>query len=328
MLRILDVASGDFTLLIDGIGRGSANVIPELTHGEETLVSGCLHADRARADRLTRIGPLQPCLWRPALRAAMTWRGGSCGFAASRLAERLGGVVPVCDPGYLASELVGTLNLDPSIDLQAPMLDDHVFEFADATHRGQSETQMLGLHEIEPGRDYALFVTTVDGLYRYRMNDVVRVTGFSGATPTLRFVQKSEGFTSITGEKLHESQVRDAVAAECRQHGLKPVFFMALVDDECARYTVYLELAQGPPPPGIAGAIDRALGERNIEYRAKRASGRLGALKVVPVVEGTSHRFRLHCVGRGQRDAQFKSIPLTTRYACSFDFDACRPAAA
>ncbi len=65
----------------------------------------------------------------------------------------------------------------------------------------------LTVDEVEVGKSYAVFVTTVDGLYRYDMNDIVAATDRVAATPTLVFVQKGRGVTSITGEKLAEAQV-------------------------------------------------------------------------------------------------------------------------
>ena len=54
-------------------------------------------------------------------------------------------------------------------------------------------------------------MSTQTGLYRYFMNDIVRVTGKFHETPTIQFVQKGKGVTNITGEKLYESQVIQAV---------------------------------------------------------------------------------------------------------------------
>lgn len=49
-----------------------------------------------------------------------------------------------------------------------------------------------------------MIVTTDAGLYRYFMNDLIEVTGRFHATPTIQFVQKGSGVTSIAGEKLYE----------------------------------------------------------------------------------------------------------------------------
>ena len=65
---------------------------------------------------------------------------------------------------------------------------------------------------MRKGLDYYIIVTTPSGLYRYFINDVVRVTGFLHAAPLLKFMQKGKGVTNITGEKLYEAQVLAAVS--------------------------------------------------------------------------------------------------------------------
>ena len=68
------------------------------------------------------------------------------------------------------------------------------------------------------------------------MNDIVEVTGWVNATPTLAFVQKGTGVTNITGEKLCESQVTLAVNRAQRYGEPRIPFFIALADEERAEY--------------------------------------------------------------------------------------------
>jgi hypothetical protein len=62
------------------------------------------------------------------------------------------------------------------------------------------------------GQSYFVFVTTVSGLYRYDMNDIIEVVGMYEQAPLIRFVQKGEVVISLTAEKLYEVQVIAAVA--------------------------------------------------------------------------------------------------------------------
>ena len=58
----------------------------------------------------------------------------------------------------------------------------------------------------------------------------------------------------------------------------------------------------------------------NIEFKAKRASGRLQPTRVLQVRPGTGDAYRQHCVSKGQREAQFKLIRLQYVHECTFDF--------
>ena len=137
------------------------------------------------------------------------------------------------------------------------MLGDTFFEFAERDAWEAGSPEMFSVGELETGRDYYVVVTTPDGLYRYDMSDIVRVTGWVGATPALVFVQKGSGITSITGEKLHEAQVLDAVPAALGEHGVMADFFIMLADVEAACYTLYAEARATPASP--TGGRERAL---------------------------------------------------------------------
>jgi hypothetical protein len=256
-------------------------------------------------------------LW-PRLRGIATWTGGSCRFALEGLRPHLASDTPVFEAGYAASEFRGSINVDPTRNLCLPTLADVFFEFVESDSWERGERHFLGLEEIEQGRNYRVFATTADGLYRYDINDIVSVEGRIGATPVIMFVQKSRGVTSITGEKLYESQMNDAVAAVCAKAGLRPTFYLALAGE--TGYRVHLEIEGGHYDSAmLARGLDEAIALRNIEYRAKRASGRLGAVTIVPLRAGAALAYRRHCVAAGQRDAQFKVLPL--RYAREVDFD-------
>jgi hypothetical protein len=146
------------------------------------------------------------------------------------------------------------------------------------------------------------------------MNDLLEVTGFHRRTPLLRFLQKGKGVTSLTGEKLYEAQAIEAVRRATAIHGVMSSFYILVADEEGSTYRLFIEVPGGHrPPPALAATVDHHLGELNIEYHAKRASGRLGPLAVVPLAAGAAEAYKAACVRRGQREGQFK--PAVLQYA-------------
>jgi len=262
-------------------------------------------------------------IW-PNLRAVVTWTGGSCKIPLARLAGSLPPGVAVVELGYLASEFQGTVNLDAGKNLCVPTLCDTLFEFVERDSRETGRDDFLSLHELVEGREYYVFVTTLDGLYRYDMNDIVRVTGRLNGTPCLEFVQKGKGVTSITGEKLYEGQVVDAVMATAARLGVAAEFFVMLADEEASGYTLFIESGPSTPAAGVelADALDRGLRETNVEYEAKRDSGRLAPVRVQWLAPGAGAAYRAERVAQGQRDAQFKYLHLQYARECAFDFAA------
>jgi hypothetical protein len=272
---------------------------------------------RARALRVlaAREHPLTLAdIW-PRLRAVVTWLGGGCAIAAAAVRAQLPRGAFMIDAGYVASEVRGTIVVDIENNLALPMLGDVFFEFvpASAWESGERDTRLL--HELEDGADYHVIVTTVAGLLRYHMNDVVRVSGRIGQTPTLQFMRKGRGVTNITGEKLSEDQIHAAMAALPSP----PLFYIVLADARRSVYRAYVEASDDPA--AMAAAIDAHLSRSNLEYEAKRASGRLAPLEVSLLGSGAADAYHRHLVDKKkQREAQAKVLALQTTDECDFEF--------
>jgi sterol desaturase/sphingolipid hydroxylase (fatty acid hydroxylase superfamily) len=296
----------------------------ELPPRVRRVIEPRLHCDRARLEvlrrALARADVSFADLW-PHLRLVSTWTGGSCGIALATLRALVPPAARLVDPGYLASEFRGTITIDAASSAGVATLRENFFEFVEKERWENGELEFRLLDELETGREYYVFVTTSTGLYRYFINDIVRATGRFQATPTITFVQKGKGVTTITGEKLYESQVLEAMHAAQAEVREFARFFVMLADVKNARYRLLVECDARFRPDGarFSARVDALLGERNIEYRAKRASGRLGPLELRPMREGFGEAYRAWCVGNGQRDAQFKTIAL--QYAADFRFD-------
>lgn len=325
LVRLLDIINQrpDDVLRMVADGRLPRRVRSAATPGRRPGRAAQLRATLEARGRLTYAD-----MW-PHLAGVVTWTGGSCGVAIRALKPMLPADCGVIELGYVASEVHGTVNVDPQRDACLPTFDQTIFEFVPREQwEAGASTETIGLAELEEDEDYYVIVTTADGLYRYDMNDIVRVTGRINDTPTFAFVQKGKGVTSITGEKVSESQVLDAVCTALQDRDIEPSFFVALADPDAAAYTLYLETrGEAPPDPGLAASVEAHLGRVNIEYQGKRDSARLRPMRVVWLVRGTGEAYRAQRVADGQRDAQFKYLHLQYAGECPFDLDACaRPA--
>ena len=151
------------------------------------------------------------------------------------------------------------------------------------------------------------------------------MTGFLHATPLLKFMQKGKGVTNITGEKLYESQVLQAVREAMAAMGRSARFVMMLADEEARGYRLYVEpdSSAGLNLEALARDTDARLAGLNVEYEAKRESERLAPLQVRLVRANTGEAYKQHCVRQGQREGQFKMVSLDYRRKFSFDLDSC-----
>jgi len=322
LLRLFDVIHAEFDRFVHEIATGACRELTTLPPALASAIRNRLRADPDRARELALVahrgGPASFAEFWPRLAATVTWTGGGCRPSVELLRRRLPDQARVIEFGYIASELRGTVVVDAVRGLGMPTLGDVFFEFVPVEERERGNLRFRLLHELEDGARYYVFVTTFGGLYRYDMNDVLEVTGRIGATPTLAFVRKGLGVTSITGEKLAEEQVALAVT---QAQDLAVVFYVCLADEAAAQYRLFLELEPGCTAKGgdVAPLIDRALQGANIEYAAKRHSGRLQPLQLVLLRPGTGDAFRRQAVAGGQRDAQFRVLTLQYARDCKFD---------
>ena len=200
----------------------------------------------ARADELQAIlkrdGALTPTAVWPNLRLVSCWKGGTMPLYLRKLPAVFSDV-PVRDLGYMASEGRGATPLVNSGAAGVLNVTSHFFEFVPEEQRDDPNQTFLTADQLESNREYYIYFSTSAGLYRYDINDVVRVVDFYRNTPVIQFVRKGQGMTSITGEKLTESQVTGALLDAVESGGHDVQHFTACVQwGEPPRYALYAEL--------------------------------------------------------------------------------------
>lgn len=303
--------------LVHDIRTGSVNpsfqdgVPPELLQGFDPQPE--------RADALAALmrstGRLVPREVWPNLRLLSCWKGGTMPLYLRKLPDAYGDL-PVRDLGYMASEGRGATPLVNSGAGGVLNVTSHFFEFVPEEQRDDPNAEFLTGDQLESNREYFIYLTTSAGLYRYDINDVVRVVDFYRQTPVIQFVRKGQGMTNITGEKLTESQVTGALVDAVDSQGYDVQHFTACVEwGEPPRYAFYAELGDSMTPERsteLVRSLDRALSARNIEYEAKRESQRLGAPVLKRVAPGTYQKLRQKRVAEGAPEAQVKIPQLST----------------
>lgn len=259
---------------------------------------GRLRRDPKRARELERMaertGKLIPRDYWPDLSLLAVWTGGSAG-AYLRGLKPFFGDVPIRDHGLSASE--GRMTI-PLLDGRADGILDiasHFFEFIPETEYGKSNPIVLEAHELEEGTNYYILLTTASGLCRYDIHDVVRCTGFWNGTPLLEFLNKGSNISSLTGEKISESQVVAAVREAVAEGDLNVACFtLAPVWGDPPGYRLLVESQDVPSSEAgerLAARTDAILKSLNSEYDEKRLSGRLAPLTHFPIPTGTWARF-------------------------------------
>lgn len=228
-------------------------------------------------------------LWRH-LKVISCW----CDANAKEYADRLKALFPgVCiqPKGLLATE--GFISFPfPGEDGARISINSHFFEFLSI-----EDNRVYLVHELEQGKQYSVIITTSGGLYRYKLNDIIEVTGFCGKLPLIRFKGKQDKVSDLFGEKLNEVFVKNTIESL----KLKPEFYM--VAPESDRYVLYIKSDKVPQD------VDQLL-RANFHYDYCRKLGQLKELKVFKLTGNPEKEYLDECVKRGQRLGDIKPSVL------------------
>jgi hypothetical protein len=313
------------------------------------------HPQRAREleDIVGRTGTLYPRDYWPKDCLIGNWTGGSVGYYLRHF-PRYYGATPVRDVGLIASEGRMTIPVDDATPSGVLDTTTHYFEFIPEDEGDSPKPTVLAAHEVVEGRTYYILLTTAAGLYRYHIRDVVRVTGFHHHTPLLEFLSKGSHFANLTGEKLSEYHVSGAMTDALRALDLTLTAYSVAPcwEEELPYYGLFVErgdLAGRGEGIRLAEALEQRLAAVNIEYASKRASHRLGPIRVELVPTGTWQQWdrqRLARTGgtleqykhpcliadlkfresvRGEAEVATEARPMTFRSAEAAEFGRQRP---
>ena len=267
---------------------------------------------------------LLPKYFWPNMQLIECWKGGPVRLYMKELPQYFGDI-PVRDFGYLSTETRNSIPMSDSGAGGVLAVTTNFYEFIPKEDAGNKEKRYLLCDQIEKGKEYFLIVTTPGGLYRYNIDDIITVDGFFNATPVIEFVQKGLNATSVTGEKLYESQVNEAVNKALEASKLLIEFFSASIEwGVPPRYIFLVELEGNPPhdkKKALLKYIEEGLCDQNAEYKDKRAQQVLGPPVLKMVKRGGFERYRAKKVKEGGHDSQFKVPELTSDMDFQKNFD-------
>lgn len=285
LISLLNCANDHAQEIIRDIHDGTVSGSP-IPDKIRTHLLNRITAAPGRAKQLEAIvestGELSPAEVWPDKSVLGVWTGGSVGAYLPELQRRFG-QLPVRDHGLHASEGRMTIPIDDNRSSGILDIDSHYFEFIPESELESAKPPTLQAHQLQEGHRYGILMTTSSGFYRYNIFDVVQCTGFYGSTPLLKFLHKGARISSITGEKITESQVVKAIQEANQEfhshfpqtkigsnftltpHWGNPPGYELFVDAELTNEQSqrFEELA------------DQCLKQSNCEYDEKRSSGRL-----------------------------------------------------
>lgn len=299
--------------MIDDIEHGtldkSLDIIPDIRRAiEHTLKPNRRRAKELRAI-LNRKGALLPKDFWPNLDIIECWKGGTVKCYLRRLPEYFGNVA-VRDFGCLSTEARSSIPMSDAGADGVLAVQTNFYEFIPKEDLDKAGKRVLLCDELEAGKEYLLIITTAGGLYRYNIDDIVAVKGFFNKTPMVEFIQKGHNVVSITGEKVYESHIEEAVTCSALEHRITMrSYSSSVVGGEIPRYVFLVEFEGSPSQDEkreFLVSIEKALRSRNSEYDDLRKQQLIAFPSLRVIGRGEFERYRVARVKSGAHDTQFK----------------------
>ncbi len=148
--------------------------------------------------------------------------------------------IPIYYFSYASSECMCGIATKMDLDEYVLLPRSAFYEFAD-------EKQNLYLpSEVKIGEKYELIITTFTGLYRYKTNDILSITGFEGQSPRFKVLGRKNKVLSIAGEKIDEWTIHEAMQNIIQEYHLEDVKYLIGIDSSKipARYVLFTNISK------------------------------------------------------------------------------------
>ncbi|GAA0162314.1 hypothetical protein LIER_18431 [Lithospermum erythrorhizon] len=229
---------------------------------------------------------------------------------------------------YASSECYFGLNMNPICDPSEVsytiMPNMGYFEFL--PHDPQNPVQLsrdspprlIDMANVEKGKEYELIITTYAGLCRYRVGDILQVTGFYNSAPQFKFIRRKNVLLSIDADKTDESELQKAVenaSVLLREYNASIIEYTSYADTKSipGHYVIYWELlvkdSNNRPSKETLDNCCLAMEESfNSVYRQCRvADNSIGALEIRVVKNGTFEEVMDFAISKGASINQYKA---------------------
>ncbi|XP_071499682.1 uncharacterized protein [Diadema antillarum] len=205
------------------------------------------------------------------------------------------------------------------------------FEFIKLQNTHESQPETLFLDELEIGQEYEVVITQACGLYRYRLGDIIRVTGFHDNCPSFQFLYRLGLILNLRYEKIDQGvalqafqaavdrlpgrvKLTEFAAAEStllsetctvfERDELMPYYLIFMELEFQSGYELYEEITQE-----LNAMLDQELRDRNSDYDRLRREGAIAPPRVHLVQPGAFEALKGHILANTSTSANQYKVP-------------------
>ncbi|KAL5538330.1 hypothetical protein UlMin_045457 [Ulmus minor] len=192
-----------------------------------------------------------------------------------------------------------------------------------SNHKEEKETslELVDLVDVKLGHYYELVVTTFTGLYRYRVGDILKVTGFHNKAPQFRFVHRRNVVLSVDTDKTNEEDLLNAITQAklvVEPKGFLLTEYTSYADTSSipGHYVLFWELKSKGTNDDLPELDPETMEEccstmeeslDSVYRRCRRKDKSIGPLEIRIVKQGAFDALMDYCVSQGSSVNQYKT---------------------
>ncbi len=309
----------NWEMLCDDIEKGIINDKVNVPDEIRQKYNKKLKPNPKRAEELRREfrkgfdeSPIIPRIW-PNVGWMYGMGTGSLSFYQKKLRRYLGEDIPMHYLGYTATEAFMAVPLEFNSYEYVILPQNGFYEFRPIDQEGYDN--LLTIKDLEVGKEYEIILTNMSGFYRYRIEDVVKVTGYYNQSPKITFCYRLNQIANISGEKVSSMAFDEIVANMSEESGDLYIGYSIYADRSTSpgHYKLFLELAEdiSDEKKAIYNALfEEKLCKGNVSVEPLIKSGALGHPEVKFLKKGTYDDYREVLRKRGANLNQVKPIKV------------------
>ncbi|GFP75052.1 GH3 auxin-responsive promoter family protein [Clostridium fungisolvens] len=314
VLDLFRVLESNWQALVSDIRKGRISANLKTDENTRTYLNKLIKPNSVRADKLELefnkgFNGIVRRIW-PSLIYIITVTGANFSIYDDKV-NHYTDSLPIYTPAYAATEAM--IGINPYVGkVRYVIIPDTVFyEFIPIKEYKENDTNTLCIDEILIGKKYEVIVTNYQGLYRYRIGDVIKVVGFYNNCPEIEFLYRKNQVLNMVAEKTNEEHLTSAINATVKELQLNVVDYTTFPDNSITpgRYIFYFEFKNNLSEHNIKvieQTLDSQLRKANLAYDRARASHKLGMIKVVLVSSNTFNSIKEVLFNKGISKNQIK----------------------
>ena len=324
LTQMFDYLEENWEMLCDDIEKGIINPNVEMSDELRAKFSKKFKPNPKRAAELRAefekgfSDPIAPRIW-PKLQWAYGMMGSNLLVYVEKLRKNIGPNVPIHNMGYAAAEgffaAPTDLNVNDYVLLPWCIFLEFLPIGEDDDHADYTQKPLL-MNELEVGKYYEMIVTNFSGLYRYKIEDVVKVTRMYNNTPEIELKFRQNLSMNVANEKTTTEMVVAAADNTAKETGVefKGFSFYPDFSTEPARYTMLCEVRGDIPDEEtrqkLIAELDHQFDEINEKYYKYRRWGMLGTPEVLFLKDHTYTDYNKYLESKGIVLNQIKPVTV------------------